>query len=74
MSVVMFLLGAWAVWLVSMWIEFIRGVLRAMYLAHLVGDFQAHRIGVHLDSLLILMIAYLFVRWIRADTISTLLW
>jgi hypothetical protein len=69
----MFLLRAMAVWLVIMCFEFIHGVLRAMYLAPLVGDFQARQISVLLGSLLILMIAYLCVQWIRADTIGALL-
>ncbi len=64
----MFLLRALAVWLVIMWVEFIHGVLRAMSLAPLVGDFQARQISVLSGSLLILTIAYLFVRWIRADS------
>lgn len=69
----MFLLRALAVWLVIMCVEFIHGVLRALYLAPLVGDFQARQISVLLGSLLILTIAYLFVRWIRADTTASLL-
>jgi hypothetical protein len=56
-----------------MCVEFIHGVLRVMYLAPLVGDFQARQIGVPLGSLLILIIAYLFVRWIPADTTGALL-
>jgi hypothetical protein len=64
----MFLFRALAVWLVIMCIEFIHGVLRAMYLAPLVGDFQARQISVLLGLLLILTIAYLFVLWIRVET------
>ncbi len=73
MRAMIILLRALAVWLVIMCVEFIHGVLRAMYLAPLVGDFQARQISVLSDSLLILIIAYLFVRWIRADTIRALL-
>ncbi len=50
----MFLLRALAVWLVIMCVEFIHGVLRTLYLAPLVGDFQARQISVLLGSLLIL--------------------
>jgi hypothetical protein len=73
MRAMMFLLRALAVWLVIMCVEFIHGVLRAMYLAPLVGDFQARRISVLLGSLLILTIAYLFVLWIRAETTRSLI-
>ncbi len=69
----MFLLRVLAVWLVIICVESIHGVLRTLYIAPLVGDFQARQISVLLGSLLILTIAYLFVRWIRADTTASLL-
>ena len=72
MRAMMFLLRALAVWLIMMFVEFIHGVLRAMYLAPLVGEFQARQISVVLGSFLILAIAHLFVRWIRADTTGVL--
>ncbi len=73
MRAVILLLRTFAVWLVIMCVEFIHGVLRAIYLTPLVGDFQARQISVLSGSLLILTIAYLFVRWIRADTTGALL-
>jgi hypothetical protein len=69
----MFLLRALVVWLVIMGVEFIHGILRTLYLASLVGDFRARQISVLLGALLILAIAYLFVRWIRAGTTRSLI-
>ncbi len=69
----MFLLRVLAVWLVIICVESIHGVLRTLYLVPLVGDFRARQISVLLGSLLILTVAYVFVRWIRADTTASLL-
>ena len=45
---------------VVMVVETIHGVLRGTYLERVVGDFRIRQIGVLTDSLLILLIAYLF--------------
>ena len=69
----MFLIKALVIWLVIIFIEFIHGVLRSIFLAPLFGDFQARQISVFIGSLLILTIAYLSIRWIRATTIASLI-
>lgn len=69
----MFLSRAIAVWLVLMVAESIHGTLRTLLLAPLVGDFKARQISVFTGSLLMLAVAYLFVRWIRAGTTGRLL-
>jgi hypothetical protein len=67
----MFPLRAVTVWLVIILIEFVHGVLRTLFLVPLVGDFKARQIGVFIGSLLILTIAYFFIRWIQAkNTVS----
>jgi hypothetical protein len=63
---------ALAVWLIIMCAEFIHGILRTVLLVPQVGDFQARQIAVFSGSILILIIACLFVRWMRADTIRAL--
>ena len=60
----MFLIRALAVWLIIMCVETVFGILRTIFLAPQVGDFQARQVGTLISSLLILGIAYLFVRWI----------
>ena len=69
----MYLLRASAVWLVIVCAESVHGALRTMFLAPYVGDFRARRISVFTGSLLILLIAYLFIRWIQAGTIRALI-
>jgi len=65
----MFLLrGSSAVWIVIICAESLHGMLRTIFLAPHVGDFQARQISVVTGSILILTIAYLFVRWIRPGT------
>ena len=54
-------------------VETVHGVLRTALLAPLVGDFPARQIGVFIGSLLILTIAYLSIRWIRAYTNAQLI-
>lgn len=69
----MLLLRACAVWLVIMCIEFVHGALRTLLLAPLIGDFLARQISVLTGSLMILTVAFLFVRWLRAHTTGSLL-
>lgn len=64
----MYLLRASAVWLVIVAVESAHGTLREMFLAPLVGDFRARQIAVFTGSLLILGVACLFARWVRAGT------
>ena len=69
----MYLLRALAAWLVLVGVESVHGTLRELFLAPLVGDFRARRIAVFTGSLLILGVAWLFVRWIRAGATVRLL-
>ena len=69
----MYLLRASAVWLVIMAVESVHGTLRELFLAPAVGDFRARQIAVFTGSLLILGVAYLCVRWIRAGSTGRLL-
>lgn len=46
--------------------EIIHGILRAIALVPLVGEFRSNQIGVFTGSAIILVIAYLTIRWIRA--------
>lgn len=64
---------ALAVWLVLIGVEFVHGVLRAIFLAPLIGDFRARQIGVFVGSGLILVAAYLFAGWLRAPDAKSLM-
>lgn len=69
----MFLLRVLIVWLVIIIAETFHGILRAILLQPLVGDFQARQISVFTGSLMILIITILFIRWISAETTKSLL-
>ena len=64
----MFMIRAFAVWLVIIATETAHGILRGILLVPIVGDLPARQIGVLIGSLLIFSVAYLFIRWIAART------
>jgi hypothetical protein len=64
---------ALAVWLLLITVEFIHGILRTIVLVPVVGDFRARQIGVFIGSALILVVAYLFIGWLRAPDRKALL-
>lgn len=61
------------IWFVLIAAEIIHGVARAIALVPLVGEFRSNQIGVFTGSAIILAIAYLTSRWIRAKASSELL-
>lgn len=66
-------LRALAVWLVLISVEILHGTLRALWLTPHVGEFRSRQIGVFTGSILILTVAYLFSRWLHADSTKPLL-
>ncbi len=67
------MLRAAAVWLVLMAAEVVHGILRGLLLLPVIGDFRARQIGVFVGSLIILVLTFVFVRWIRATDVIRLL-
>lgn len=68
-----------AVWLVIAVVESVHGTLRQLFLAPLVGDLPARQVGVFTASLLILLVAWAFSRWMdlrgrRAFLLTGLAW
>jgi hypothetical protein len=61
-----------AAWFVLVAAESIHGVLRVLFLTPYVGDFRARQIAVFSGSLIVLAIAWLFINWIGARTVSSL--
>ena len=57
-----------AVWLVIALAESIHGTTRVIFLQPLVGDFPARQLAVFSGILIILAIAYSFVRWLGAKS------
>ena len=64
----MYLMRALFVWFVMMGVEFTHGALRTIFLAPILGDFRARQVSVFSGSILIVAIACLFIRWIRAES------
>ena len=60
-------------WLALIVAEIAHGILRAILLVPLVGEFRSNQIGVFTGSGIILLIAYLSIRWIGATSRSDLL-
>ncbi|NJR48367.1 MAG: hypothetical protein HC780_01245 [Leptolyngbyaceae cyanobacterium CSU_1_3] len=67
------LLRGFIVWLVIIFAEFLHGTARIIWLEPLVGDFRARQISVFTGSVMILAIALIFIRWIRATSAAQLL-
>jgi hypothetical protein len=54
-----------AVWCCIIIVEVFHGLARRVLLEPVVGDFRARQIAVFTGSLLILIVAALFIRWVR---------
>lgn len=61
------------IWLVLIVAEIVHGILRAIFLVPLVGEFRSNQIGVFTGSAIILLIAYFMIRWVGAERTSGLL-
>ncbi len=69
----MYLFRALLVWILIIIAESIHGTLRQLFLAPLIGDFPARRISVFTAILVIFLVTYLFIRWIKAPSTTALL-
>jgi hypothetical protein len=72
MSKFVYLVRGLIVWLVIVFAESIHGTLRQIFLAPLLGDFPARRIAFFVGMLLIFLIAYFFIGWIKAPNTKSL--
>lgn len=68
-----YLRRGFAVWCVIILAESLHGTARELWLKPLVGDFRARQIAFFSGMVLILTIALLFVRWLRAASKQQLL-
>jgi hypothetical protein len=62
-----------AIWLVLICAEILHGIARGIFLVPQVGEFRSNQIGVFTGSIIILVIALAFVRWIGAYQTTGLL-
>ncbi|MFN4774226.1 MAG: hypothetical protein ACK5VA_21785 [Pseudanabaena sp.] len=63
----MVILKSVLVWLVFILAESLNGAARIFWLIPLLGDRLAHQVSFAIGSLLILTIATLFIRWLKAE-------
>ena len=69
----MFLIRAFLVWFVMLGVEFCHGALRSIFLSPLLGDNLARQLSVFTGSALFVLLAYLFIPWVRAEGTGSLL-
>ena len=69
----MFLLRAFAVWLVIIAVETVHGILRTLLLVPMMGDFPARQFSVFTGSLLIFGVTLSLINWIATKTTLQLL-
>lgn len=61
------------IWLLIICAEIFHGILRAIVLVPIVGEFRSNQIGVFTGSAIIILIAYFTIRWIGAKRKGELL-
>lgn len=69
----MVLLRSLVAWLFIVLAEFVHGAVREILLVPVIGELHSRQVGVFTGSVIILFIAILFIRWIRAANIRQLL-
>jgi hypothetical protein len=68
-----YIIRALIVWVILIAIEFVHGMLRAVFLVPVAGDLRSRQIGAFTGSLLVLAVALVFIRWIDAPHRRSLL-
>ena len=68
----MFLIRAFLVWLLIVFAESVNGTLRRIFIEPAIGDFPARRAGFFVGMLLIFLVAFFLIRWIRAHNLKEL--
>lgn len=62
------------VWLCIIFVEVLHGIARTLFLAPALGDFRARQVAVFTGSILIVLLATLFIRWLRPASIREAAW
>lgn len=69
-----YLIRAFIIWLFIMLIETLHGIARRLLLEPLIGDVSARQIAVFTGSILVIAVAFAFIRWLKdAVTVQLLL-
>lgn len=59
-----------AVWILIVIAESIHGTIRQLFIAPMIGDMLSRQVGVFVGSAIILLISWLFARWLGAKTLK----
>jgi hypothetical protein len=57
------------VWLLIILAETIHGTARTLLLAPLIGDFRARQVSVFTGAVMIVLITFVFVRWLKGSSV-----
>jgi hypothetical protein len=69
----MIYLRGFLIWLLIISAEAVHGISRELFLTPHVGDFRARQIAVFSGTIIIFIIAFFSVKWLRANRLSQLL-
>lgn len=58
------------VWLIIMAAETVHGIIRTLFLTPRLGDMRARQFSVFVGSLLIVLLTFVFVRWLKGSTVT----
>jgi hypothetical protein len=64
---------AFAVWCILICAEILHGIVRGIFLVPHVGEFRSNQIGVFAGSIIILVVAMAFVKWVGTTSSAQLL-
>jgi len=61
------------VWLLLMIAESIHGIFRGLLIAPMIGDFRARQVAVFSGILIVALITFIFVRWLKGSSVKEFL-
>jgi len=62
------------VWVCIIFVEVLHGIARTLILAPVIGDFRARQVAVFTGSFLVVLVATLFIGWLRPANIREAAW
>lgn len=67
------IMRAFIIWLLIILIEMLHGIARGLFLEPMIGDFRARQIAVFTGSILITMVTFACIRWLKDAATTRLL-
>jgi len=63
-----------AVWVCIIFVEVLHGIARTWFLAPVIGDFHARQVAVFTGSILVVLVATMFIGWLRPANAREAAW